>query len=66
MYTGLLSDKFVLTNSLLYQGDVWSLGVSMVHLLRGAHPFAALRSYWELRTSISSVTTEAILPKGDA
>jgi hypothetical protein len=38
----------------------------MVHLLRGAHPFAALRSYSELRTSISSVTTEAILPKGDA
>lgn len=39
--------------------------MTLAHLLRGAHPFANLQSYWELRAYIASATVQGMLPEDD-
>eukprot|EP01032_Pedospumella_encystans_P014965 gene14965-17162_t len=58
-------ERFKPNSSHSVKGDLWSLGVTLVHLLQGKHPFSEKLGYWELRSCVATTPVEHILRHDD-
>eukprot|EP01032_Pedospumella_encystans_P015998 gene15998-18271_t len=47
--------------SISEQSDIWSLGMMLLHLLCGEHPFTEAQNYWSMRGAILEATFASML-----